>query len=108
MTTLGILAVILALAFLVETLVEATFSPLMDKIPTLTPYKWALMYIALAVGVGGAFVYRFDLVSILSGFVQMDPQIQVGPFGQVITGLAIGKGSNYIQQFISQFFPSKQ
>src|SRR5574343_895877 len=108
MSTLGILAVILALAFLVETLVEAVFGPLFDKIPALTPHKWALMYIALAVGVGGAFIYQFDLLAILSKFVEMPEPLKVGPFGMVITGLAIGKGSNYIHQFISKFFPAKQ
>ena len=107
MTTMGVLAIILALAFLVETLTEAIFGPLFDKIPALTPHKWALMYIALVIGVIGAFVYKFDLLSILSQFVEMKPPFEPGPFGMVITGLSIGKGSNYIHQIISKFFPAK-
>lgn len=115
---LGILVVILSVAFLVETLTEAVFSPLFEKIPGLAPYRWALAYIALAVGLAGAFIYGFDLISILSHYVTriqaaVDPlgeypTIEPNWFGEAITGLAIGKGSNYIHQFISKFFPSKE
>jgi hypothetical protein len=104
---LGILVVMVGLAFLVETLTEAVFGPLFDKLPVLTPHKWALMYVALVVGVVGALVYNFDLLAVLSVTVGMEHPIETGVFGMIITGLAIGKGSNYLHQFISKFFPAK-
>lgn len=107
MEPLGILVVMLALAFFVETLVEAIFGPIFDKVPALTPHKWSLMYIALLVGLVGAFLYKFDLLAVLSVTVKMDPPIPVSWFGMGITGLAIGKGSNYLHQAISKFFPAK-
>jgi len=101
---LGTLAVIGALAFLVETLVEATIGRLMDQIAALQPYKWTLIYFAIAAGIGGAFVYQFDLVYLLAQFVG-SPVTHNG-FGTTITGISIGMGAGYIHQFISKFFPT--
>jgi hypothetical protein len=28
--------------------------------------------------------------------------------GMVLTGMAIGRGSNFLHQFVSQFFPAKK
>lgn len=102
---LGTLAVITALAFLVETLVEAVMGRLMDQVPKLTPYRWTLIYFAVAAGIGGAFVYQFDLLYLLAQFVG-SPVVHNG-FGTAITGISIGMGAGYIHQFISKFFPSK-
>lgn len=107
MTTPGILLVLLALAFFVETLVEFVFGTLFDKVPALTPYKWALMYIAIVVGIVGTFLYRIDLLAILGEQMKANPPIAVSWYGMGITGIAIGKGSNYLHQFISRFFPSE-
>lgn len=107
MEALGVLVVMVGLAFLVETLTEAIFGPIFDKTPALTPHKWALMYVALVVGVVGALIYKFDLIVLLAETVKVEPAISPGIFGMVITGLAIGKGSNYLHQFISKFFPAK-
>lgn len=100
---LGTLAVIGALAFLVETLVEAVFGRLADQIPVLQPYKWTLIYFAVLVGIVGAFVYQFDLLYLLAQFVG-SPVAHNG-FGTAITGIAIGMGAGYIHQFVSQYFP---
>lgn len=108
MSTLGILAVLVALAFLVETIVEFLFGIIFDKVPALTPYKQYLRYIAVVVGVIGSFTYHFDIIHILSEFAQTDPIIPVTAFGQTLTGIAIGMGSSYLHQFISQFFPQKK
>lgn len=102
MDVLAILAVIFLLAFMVETLTEAIFSPLFDKIAKLSPYKWALMYVALAVGVLGAWVYHFDLLYILSQYIGGD--IPKTPYGITITGLAIGRGANYLHDLVTTFF----
>jgi len=107
MEALGIIVVMIGLAFLVETLTEAVVGPIFDKTPALTPHKWAIMYVALVVGVAGALIYKFDLIALLAETVNVNPPISPGIFGMVITGLAIGKGSNYLHQFISKFFPSK-
>lgn len=106
-TTLGILAVIFAIAFLVETLVEFLFGTLFDKVPKLTKYKWTLMYAAVLIGLIGTFHYHFDLIAILGQFVKASPPVPVSWYGETVTGIAIGKGSNYLHQFISTFFPAK-
>ena len=102
MSILAILAVILLLAFMVESLTEYFFGQLAANIPALKPYSWLLIYVAAAVGVLGAFVYKFDLLSLLGGYLQVN--IPIGPFGIAITGAAIGRGSNYIHDIISKFF----
>jgi hypothetical protein len=102
MSVLGILAVILLLSFLVEALVEYVFGKLFDNIPGLKPYKWLLMYVALAAGVGGAFVYQFDVISLLS--IWLETPIEIHPFGIALTGLGIGRGSNFIHDLIKKFF----
>jgi hypothetical protein len=96
------LFVILLLAFLVESLTEYLFGTPFDKIPKLTPYKWTLMYVAMLIGIGGAFVYHLDLVSILGGYIGLD--ISPGPFGMILTGAAIGRGSNFVHDIITKFF----
>ena len=105
MGVMGTLSIILALAFLAETLVEAIFGRLMDHIPALQSFKWALVYIAIIVGIIGAFVYQFDLIYLLGQF--LESPVQQTMFGIIITGIAIGMGSAYIHQFISRFFPQK-
>ena len=100
MNELLILAIALALAFLVETMVEYLFGEIVNHVPKLAPYKWLLMYVAAAFGVGVALFYRVDLLALI---IQQEATI----VGMVITGLAIGRGSNYLHQFISKFFPGK-
>ncbi|KKQ62544.1 MAG: hypothetical protein US85_C0025G0012 [Candidatus Shapirobacteria bacterium GW2011_GWF1_38_23] len=84
MSVLGILAIIFLLSFLVEAMVEYIFGKLFDHVPVLVPYKWLLQYVALGFGVLGAFIYKFDVIT--------------------ITGLAIGRGSNFIHDLIKKFF----
>jgi hypothetical protein len=103
MTTL---VIILLLAFLTETLVEFVFADLFEHIPAAEPFKWTIKYVAIAVGIGGAFVYGFDLIALLSQY--LENTITATPFGITITGIAIGKGSNYLHQIISQFFPEPE
>lgn len=105
--SLGVLIVILALSFLVETLTEWIFGTIFDRVPALAPYKWALMYVAIAIGILGAFVYRFDLLAILGDAVGSTPKVEVTWYGIIITGGAIGKGSNYLHDFIVKHFPPK-
>jgi hypothetical protein len=103
---LMLFAVIFGLAFIIETLVEAIFGPVFDKVVKLAPYKWLLMYIAIAVGLVGAFIYQFDLIYLLGRFVHPEepPIVQQTTFGIILTGLAIGKGSNYLHDLFQKIF----
>lgn len=98
MESVKILAAIFALAFLAESLVEYLFGTLADKITVLTPYRWTLMYISAAVGVGLAFHYQFDLISLILGNV-------LTWVGMLLTGLVIGRGANFVHQFVSEYLP---
>ena len=100
------LLVVLLLAFLVESLTEYLFGTPFDKIPKLTPFKWLLMYAAMLIGIGGAFVYQLDLVSILGAYIGL--AISPGPFGMVMTGAAIGRGSNFVHDIITKFFTKSE
>lgn len=105
MDPLAILGIIFFLAFLVETLVEAIAAPVYDHFPKLAPYKWTQRFLALAVGIGGAFVYRFDLLYLLG--LWMKQEIPLTPYGITITGLAIGMGAGYLHDAIQKFLAPK-
>jgi hypothetical protein len=100
--------VMTAFAFLVETLVEFALGMLFDKIPKITPYKWVLAYAAIAVGILGAFVYKFDVIFMLFSYLGVESwlgePIRITIIGLIITGIAIGKGSNYLHDFLKKFF----
>ena len=103
MNVLLILAIVLFIAFLIETLVEFVTSPIFDKIPVLTPHKWVVMYVAIAVAVFASFLYRLDLVFMLAQFLGVE-SIPETIYGTAITGVAIGKGSNYLHDLFKKFF----
>ena len=102
MNVLAILAVIFLLAFLVESLVEYLFGQVFEHVPALVPWSWCLMYIAAIVGVLGAFIYKFDLLFLLAVYLGV-PLISSW-FGIALTGLAIGRGSNYLHDIVVKFF----
>ncbi|MGI6260013.1 MAG: hypothetical protein ACOYKC_09175 [Anaerolineaceae bacterium] len=101
----GPLMLIMAFSFLAETLVEFLFGRIADHFPVLTPYRWTLVYLAVGVGLLGAFNWQFDLIYLLGQAVEFEVEKTV--LGIVVTGIAIGMGAAYIHQFISKFFPSK-
>lgn len=105
MTTVTTLLVITMLAFLVESLVEYAAGKPFDMIPVLTPYKWALAYLAMVVGVVGALVYKFDLLFILAK--SLGVPLEQTTFGIIITGMAIGRGSSFIHDLTSKYFSPK-
>ena len=98
------MAILFMLAFLVEALVEAVFGTLFDKIPALTPYKWALMYVAFLVGIVGAFVYQFDLLYLLASYLDKATTLTINAFGIILTGLGIGRGSNFLHDLFTRWF----
>lgn len=96
-----ILAGAFALAFLTEAFVEYFIGQVMDRFPKITPYKWVLMYVSAVVGIALALFYGLDLIALI-----IDKGNTV--VGMVLTGMAIGRGSNFLHQFVSQFFPTKK
>ena len=91
----------LMLAFLAESVTEFFFGPLFKALAEATgiPFLGDLRYVAALVWVGLCFAYNLDLL-LAAGFRPSDPVI-----GYVLTGLVIGRGSNYLHQFVEQFFP---
>ena len=103
MNVIGTLAVIVLLAYLVETLTEFVLGDLLEKIAFA---KKIVKYVAILVAVGGAVVYRFDLIYLLGQF--LTAPIAWTWFGTIITGVAIGKGSNYLHDLIQKYFVKPQ
>jgi hypothetical protein len=104
---LAMLIVILLLAFIIETLVEALLGKPLEK-AGLKAWSWALMYVAVAVGVAAAWFYQFDLIYLLGAFledvIQQPIAIPKTSFSVVITGISIGMGSAYIHDLLKRFF----
>lgn len=94
-----IVVLALALAFMAESMVEYIFGEVADHFEKIAPYKWLLMYIALAAGVGMAFWYQVDLISLITGD-------GVTVLGNILTGLAIGRGANFVHDFVSTYLPN--
>ncbi len=102
------LAVIFALAYLAESLTEYLFGIPFDKIPKLTPYKWVIMYLSAGVGVSLAIFYKLDMIYLLSNVISeavgAPSPIQVSVVGFILTGLGIGRGANWLHDFVSNYF----
>lgn len=84
-----IVAGIFLLAFFVEGLVEYLFGKENGSQP-------ALKYVALALGVGLAIAYNVDILA-MAGLVSPVPLI-----GNIVSGIIIGRGSNYVNDFVSK------
>lgn len=76
----------------VNRIVEYFVSPIFENVKPLQAHKWALMYVAAALGVLVAFTYSLDLFA-LAGQA-------VSAVGQALTGVAIGGGANLIHDWI--------
>lgn len=111
MNVAAIFVVVLAtvfLAVLIESSVEFAIAPIFNNIPKLEKFKWLQMYIALGVGILSAFVYQLDLISLLSKYLAqisaIDFQFPVTIIGLILTGAAIGRGSNYLHDLVMKWF----
>jgi len=98
------LAIAFAATWAIEGGTEYIFGTLFNKIPKLTPYKWALMYIALVFAVGVAFYYQLDLFALIKWLVA-DGELQTTWVGLLLTGILMGRGSNVLHDFVTQFIP---
>lgn len=94
--TIVALVTIPVLAFLIESLVEYLIGKPMEKSEKLAPYSWVLQYVAALAGIGLAWAYQTDLIAILT-------QGAPSTVGVVLTGLIIGRGSNFTHDIISKF-----
>lgn len=81
-------------AAVLATFVEGTVEYIFSDSAAAKPY---LKYIALAVGVGVSLAYNLDILAAL-GIVSPIPFV-----GAVISGLIIGRGSNYLNDFVTSF-----
>ena len=100
MDNVQIMLLALALAFLTESMVEYLFGQAVDHLPALAAWRWSLMYIAAIVGVFLAFYYRLDLLALIGGAAT--------PVGYAFSGLIIGRGANYLHDFVSRYILQKQ
>jgi hypothetical protein len=100
-----LIAVAFSLAFLTESMVEYFVGTVFDKIAKLTPAKWTLAYIAAVVGIGLALYWKIDLIAVIANGVaklaQTETTWSVTPIGQALSGLAIGRGSNFLHDFLA-------
>jgi hypothetical protein len=84
------LALVLFLTIFIEGFVEFIFAPFTK----LKPY---LGYVALSLGVVLSIVYQVDLLSLVG--VETDNSL----ISYIISGLIIGRGSNYVNDIVSKF-----
>lgn len=92
---------IFALAVLIEGSVEYFLGTIFNKFPRLTPHAWTLMYVSLLLGIGVSIYYALDVIALIA--VQAGLSMSPSPVGEVATGILIGRGANYVHQFISKF-----
>lgn len=80
--------------FLLAVLVEGTVEYLLSDVSVMQPFK---KYVALAFGIVASVLYRVDLLAAV-GLVSSVPFV-----GPVLTGLVIGRGSNYLNDIVGSF-----
>lgn len=95
MEALAPFAAVFALAFLCESLTEYFFAEPLEGLGIDTKY---LRYVAAVVGVGLALLYGLDA---LRDFLGLNARIF--PLGEVLTGLILGRGANYVHDFYSNY-----
>ena len=98
MGTIQVIAASLALAFLAESMVEYLFGSLVDHVPALDKFRWTLMYVSAGVGVGLAFFYELDIIRLITAE-------DITPVGMILSGLMIGRGANFVHQFVASYLP---
>ena len=93
--------VALALAFMAESMTEYLFASWIDWAVS----KWPsfgkaqpLKYVAAIVGVAFAFAYSLDLIAAMLGAIPNPAWV-----GVLLTGLAVGRGANYVHDFAKTY-----
>ena len=99
--------------FIIEAIVEYAVGQPFDRFEKLKPYKWLLVYVAAGAGIGLALFYKIDIVAVGAKYLSNAAKIETSivcdytAVGAVLTGLLMGRGSNYLHQFVQKFFPKK-
>lgn len=105
----GALVTAFIAAFVVEGGIEYILGTPMAKIQKLAPFTWVLMYFGLAAGLGVCWYYQLDLIAVAqrvaADLAAQEVTGQVTPLGVLLTGVVVGRGSNYLHQFVSKFLP---
>lgn len=86
-----------ALAFLTESMTEYLCQPIQAAIKRHLSFDLPMRYAAAGVGVALAFAYGLDLLT-AAGVPAQHPAV-----GVILTGLVIGRGSNYLHDFTALF-----
>jgi len=81
--------------FILAAVVEAVITYFVPKNQTEEPREW-IKYVSAVLGVGVCVAYNADMLAIL-GVVTPLPYV-----GAVITGLIVGRGSNFLNDFYSK------
>ena len=104
MMVMGLMLVMLLLAYVVETAVEFLFGELFRRIAILRGVGWCQRYIAVGVAVWLAFIFRLDLFYVLSEYLEFfwEPLSQPSAAGTGLTGIMMGMGSSYLHDVIKQ------
>lgn len=95
METLVPLGVALTLAFLAETITEYFFANWLGRLRLDAKY---LRYVSAVIGVALCLAYGVDIMGDVLG---LSPRL--GAVGQVLSGLMLGRGANYVHDFYSRF-----
>lgn len=87
---------IIASAFVLATFVEGLITYVFGGSNDAGPRSW-IKYVSLGFGVLVSVLYRVDILA-AAGLVAIHPFV-----GYVVSGLVIGRGSNYLNDFVSVF-----
>lgn len=91
-----VVGVSLALAFLVESMVEYILGQIFEHKFEWKSHSWLLMYVSLACGVALAFFYKLDLIALIAGQ-------EISVVGHILSGLVIGRGANFLHDFVTSY-----
>jgi hypothetical protein len=107
--TLSALVIVFALAFFAEGFMEYLVMPLIQWLALKLKVKpdQVPKYASAAIGVGLSFYYRLDIIALLAKMAGDEAHAGLTTLGIIITGVLMGRGSNYLHQFVSKFFPPK-
>lgn len=108
MTPIVTLIIAFILAVAAEGGVEILFGQPLAMIKTTSPYKsMILTYIGVAAGVFLAIFYQVDMIYSLGTLASETGAVQPSLVGYIMSGLVIGRGSNYVHDFAMRILASR-
>lgn len=111
----GMALFVIFFSAVLEAVVEYVFGIPSDYVPWLAKNKaWMIPLVAIALGVVGAFIFQIDLFYIYGQFIEgvmteitgtsIAMNIYLTPFGIVLTGVWLARGSNFVHEFFKKHF----